>query len=109
MIGYTTPTMPIVVSSGQLETTHCDVYVSFRVGKKVITVRPYLIESDVEHDTSILYLDLSQLDTGFLSTGVAQVQVNLVDWMGYRAATQWKTWPIGTNILDREVVNTWPN
>ena len=103
MIAYTTPTIPIVVTSGQLLATKCDIYVSFRQGDTTVTVEPSHVSADVEGDKTLLLCDLGQLQTGGLSFGATDVQVNVVDWMGYRAATPWKKAFIGSNLIEREI------
>lgn len=105
MIVWTTPTAPIIVSSGQLEKTKCNVYVTFFQGDNVMTLTPRYIESNESTDRTLLVVNLSQLETGGFSPGITGVQVNIVDWSGYRAATEIDYVCLGSNAIRKELAH----
>lgn len=108
MITWTTPTIPVTITTGQLEKTHCKVYMTVTQGQNSVTLEPYRIESDEENDRSVLMFYLAQLQTGNFHPGEASVQVNFIDWMGYRDATKFERIYLGSNLIGKELVNKWP-
>lgn len=105
MIRLTTPTIPVTINTSQIEANNCDVYATFAQGCRRVTVRPLVTTVDTEHDATHFEFDLTQLETAKFKPGEVKVQVNFIDWMGYRAATKEESIYIGTNLLDKELAN----
>lgn len=99
MIKITTPTIRVHVNSGQVEAAHCNVYGTFSQGDYTLTLEPLEVTSDVQHNTTTMRFDMTQLQTAGFKPGVVHFQVNLVDWMNYRAATNIVQIYVGTNLL----------
>ena len=102
---WTTPTLPVTISTGLIESCDCDVYGTFEQRGKSLTIQPYSVESDTQHNKTRLLFDLTQLQTGGFCAGVVSLQVNFVDWMNYRAATNIAAVPLGSNILRKELAH----
>lgn len=111
MITWTTPTLWLRVNSGLLDYTRCNVLMTISQGCRKLTIEPVEISStlgeSLEDGYTNLRFDLSQLETGGFRPGAAKVQVNFIDWMGYRAATKEIYVFIGNNLVRKELDNTW--
>lgn len=105
MIAWTTPTVPVTINTALLESTRCEVYGTFSRGCKKVTLEPTRMEVDSTNNKTTLYFDLTQLQTAKLGVGETKVQINFIDWMGYRDATKIETVYIGTNTLESELDN----
>ena len=103
MINWTTPTQPILLNTGLLEENQCEVYGTFAQNGHVLTLEPYHMTCDTDKDVSLVLFDMTQLETAGFKPGVMSVQVNIIDWMNYRAATLQKTTYFDPNSL-REVL-----
>ena len=113
---FTTPTQKLKIVGANL--TGMNVYVTYlqvpqpsmmaceRNATQPVkfTVTDPDVTYDVDTDTTIIEVSLSQLQTGVLLAGVAaQVQVNWVDVGGSRNATKIKTFNVTQNLIDREL------
>ena len=105
MIAWTTPTLPVRLNTGLLESTKCEVYGTFSQNGRALTIKPFYIHSDPETDRTYLKFNLSQLQSGGFKPGAVSFQVNFIDWMGYRAATKIEPLYIGSNLLGKELHN----
>ena len=105
MIQWTTPTLIVWLNTGLLEGTQCEVYGTFSQGCESLTVRPQKVESDTENNRTRLEFTISQLQTGAFRPGALMLQINFVDWMGYRDATKIERLYLGTNLLGKELHN----
>ena len=105
MIAWTTPTVPVTINTALLESNRCKVYGTFSQGKKRVTIEPTSMEVDSTNGKTTLYFDLTQLQTAKFRVGEVKVQVNFVDWMGYRDATKMESVYIGSNALESELDN----
>ena len=105
MIAWTTPTVPVTINTALLESNRCKVYGTFSQGKKRVTIEPTSMEVDSTNGKTTLYFDLTQLQTAKFRVGEVKVQVNFIDWMGYRDATKTESVYIGSNALESELDN----
>ena len=105
MIAWTTPTVPVTINTALLESNRCKVYGTFSQGKKRVTIEPTSMEVDSTNGKTTLYFDLAQLQTAKFRVGEVKVQVNFIDWMGYRDATKMESVYIGSNALESELDN----
>lgn len=87
MYRLTTPTFPVRINSGKIEACQCNVYGTFKQGGKALTLEALNVSSDVENNETTMHFNLTQLQSGGFRPGIVHIQVNLIDWMGYRAAT----------------------
>lgn len=78
---------------------------TFFQGDNKVTVTPRYIESNEETDRTLIVVNLSQLQTGGFKPGAAGVQVNIVDWMNYRAATPIDYVYLGSNAIGKELTH----
>ena len=105
MISWTTPTVPVTINTALLESNRCEVYGTFSQRGRRVTIEPTSMTVDSENNKTTLYFDLSQLQTAGFRVGETKVQVNFIDWMGYRAATKKESVYIGSNSLESELTN----
>lgn len=97
---YTTPTIIVRIEGADL--TGCDVYLTFRQGRREVTVTEFEGMEVGENATS-LALTLTQLQTaGFDESKPVEVQANVVDYNQYRAASDIKEVTFGRQLLERE-------
>lgn len=92
-----TPTFRVLVHGADL--TGCDVYLTLKQGRKTITVKNPAIEIDGTDATLTVTLTQEQTATFMEGRGV-EVQVNAVDYNGYRIPTNIITVQFGRNILE---------
>ncbi len=95
---YTTPTLTVQIQGADL--TGCDIWLTFRQGRKEVTVRDF--ESvEIGEDATTLAVPLSQIQTARFAVGEeVHVQANVMDQNGYRAATDLATTTFGTQLLE---------
>lgn len=96
---YTTPTHRLRVKGVDL--TGYDVLVTYRQRETIVTVKNPAMEYD--GTDTVLSVPMTQLQTGGFMNGSAQVQVNVIDYNGYRAATNIKEFALRNNLLDKVV------
>lgn len=96
---YTTPTHRLRVKSVDL--TGYDVLVTYRQRENGVTVKNPAMEYD--GTDTVLSVPMTQLQTGNFMNGSAQVQVNVIDYNGYRAATNIREFALRNNLLDKVV------
>lgn len=99
MIRWSTPTQPIIVRNVDL-TQMARVVVTFAQGCLRVSVEDPPMSYDDETDSTTLLPTLTQLQTAGFCAGRVDVQVNAVDWMGYRVPTDKAVAQIGSNILE---------
>lgn len=104
MISWTTPTIPVRVRNANLVATGCHVLVTIAQGCRSVTVEDPPMEYDEAEDTTTLLVGLAQEQCGLLEPGPCKVQVNALDWMGWRPASDQATAYIGSNLL-REAIH----
>lgn len=94
---YTTPRILIKIEGADL--TGCDVYVTLRQGLREHTVKNPPME--VDGTDAYLEVRLTQLQSArFRETKPVEVEVNVVDPNGWRAATDIATVPFGRQLLE---------
>lgn len=96
---YTTPTHRLRVKGVDL--SGYDVLVTYRQRESSVTV----INPTMEYDgtDTVLSVPMTQLQTGGFMNGRAEVQVNVVDYNGYRAATNIRLFTLRDNLLNKVV------
>lgn len=99
MIRWSTPTLPVIVEGIDL-TSMSRVAVSFAQGCRHAEIYDPPMSYDAETDSTTLLPTLTQLQTAGFCAGRVDVQVNAVDWMGYRVPTDKAVAQIGSNILE---------
>lgn len=100
MISWTTPIIPVHVRNADLVSTGCSVRVTIaQQGCRSVTVEDPPMSYDAEAGTTTLLVGLTQEQSGMLRPGPALVQVNALDWMGWRPASDQATTYIGSNLL----------
>lgn len=105
MITWTTPTIPVHVRHANLVATGCHVLVTIaQQGCASVTVEDPPMAYDSDTDTTTLLVGLTQEQCGSLHPGPAKVQVNAVDWSGWRVASDQATATLGSNLI-REVLH----
>lgn len=97
MISYTTPTYAIRINTALPD--NCNVYVTFERDGERVTVKVDEYSVDATAGESLMYVDLTQAQTGGLVPGRCNVQANIVDSNGYRAATKWANVYVGGNLI----------
>lgn len=96
---YTTPTHELTVKGVDL--TGCDVYVTYKQARNVLTISDPEVEFDGK-DT-VVTVELSQIQSASFKTGDATVQINWVTPQGARDATNIKQVRIEQNLLEEVV------
>lgn len=104
MITWTTPTIPVHVNHADLVSTECRVSVTISQGDVSITTEDPPMSYDAEADRTTLLVRLTQQQCGMFHQGAARVQVNAVDWSGFRVASDQATTLFGSNLV-REVLH----
>lgn len=104
MIRWSTPTQPITVRGCDL-TQMERVTVTFAQGCRRVDIDDPPMSYDAETGCTELLPTLSQLQTAGFCPGTVEVQVNAIDWMGYRVASDKERFHMGSNILDRRMNN----
>ena len=97
---YTTPTLPLVLTGGDV-TRNCKVYLSIAQGDKTLKLEVTKITPML--CGTLLEVPLSQIQTGGFCPGKVALQVNVIDASGYRAATDIKYYNLGSNILSEVI------
>jgi hypothetical protein len=93
---YTTPRLLIKVSGADL--TGCDVYVTFRQGRREHTVKNPPMQ--VDGTDAYMEVRLTQMQSArFRHDRPVEVEANVVDFNGYRAATN-----IAETSFDRQLL-----
>lgn len=101
MIERTTPTLAIEIEG--MDLTGCDVHVTFKKpGMSVTVVNPELVR--VTDTCHVALVPLTQEQTANL-TGQVQVQANIIDASGFRAATNKKWHTISANLIREELTH----
>ena len=103
MIRWSTPTQPIVVHGADLTATGCHVVVTIEQGCARLDVEDPPMSYDSEADCTTISVGLTQEQTAAFRTGHADVQVNAVDWSGYRVVSERARVHVGSNLLDERV------
>ena len=97
---WTTTAQTITINGVDLR--GCDIYVTYKqgsfVGTDAVTVKNP--SSERTETQTILFVALSQLQSGGLTAGECELQVNWVTQGGQRHATEIKTVNIGDNLLE---------
>lgn len=94
---YTTPRILVKISGADL--TGCTLYLTFRQGRREVTVK----DPDMTVDGTDAYAEvrLSQLQTAkFREDEPVEVEANVVDSNGYRVASDIKEATFGRNLLE---------
>ena len=98
---YTTPSYDVQVTS-DADLTGCDAYVTFRQGRRTVTVK--LSELDgyaVDGTTASATVTLTQEQTSAFKEGEdVEVQVNVIDQSGHRTASEIATTTFGRQLLE---------
>ena len=105
MILWTTVTILVHVRNANLVASGCHVRVTIMQGCTVVHVDDPPMSYDDETHTTTLTVGLSQRDSAGLHAGPAKVQVNALDWMGWRAASDQVTTMLGSNLYSEEMTN----
>ena len=96
---FTTPTHRLRVKAVDL--TGCDVLVTYRQREISVNITNPAMEYD--GTDTVLSVPMTQLQTGGFINGRAEVQVNVIDSNGYRAATNIREFALRNNLLDKVV------
>lgn len=96
---YTTPTHRLRVKGVDL--TGYDVLVTYRQRENGVTVKNPAMEYD--GTDTLLTVPMTQLQTGGFTNGRAEVQVNIIDQSGYRAASNILLVALRDNLLAKVV------
>ncbi len=105
MISWTAPIIPVHVRNADLVSTGCRVRVTIaQQGCRGVTVEDPPMSYDAQTDATTLLVGLTQEQCGSLHPGPAKVQVNAVDWSGWRVASDQATATLGSNLI-REVLH----
>lgn len=99
MTTWTTPTIPVHVRHADLTSLEFRVCVTIAQGDVSVTVNDPPMVYDSNTDTTTLFAGLSQQQCGMFHHGPAKIQVNAVDWSGFRIATNQATKLLGSNLL----------
>lgn len=94
---YTTPRILVKISGADL--TGCTLYLTFRQGRREVTIK----DPDMAVDGTDTYAEvrLSQLQTAKFREDVpVEVEANVVDSNGYRVASDIKEATFGRNLLE---------
>lgn len=101
-ITWTTPTLPILIKGGNILDDNCRVFITIGQGKNILTLEPI---SATSTETGVLVeIHFTQIQSGGFSPGIANVQANVIDSNGYRAASLYETINLGSNLL-KEVIS----
>lgn len=100
---YTTPTLTLVVEG--IDITACDVYVTLRQGKRLLTLTDPEMETEVveQRTDTKLTVTLTQEQTALFEAVPVDVQVNYISSDGARDATEVKRVEVWPNLL-QEVI-----
>lgn len=103
MITWTTPTIIVYVRNADLVSTGCHVLVTIAQDDVSVTVNDPPMSYDSETGTTTILVGLSQDQSGQLHKGLARLQVNAKDWMGFRPASDQAPVMLGSNFV-KEVI-----
>lgn len=95
---YTTPTLPLIVQG--IDLTGADVWVTLAQKAHIITVDDANMELDEDGNT-VISVDLTQFQTAEFREGTMKVQVNWIDELGRRNASNEALITVDGNLLDR--------
>jgi len=101
MITWTTPTIPILITGGNVLAPNVRIEITFAQGCNRVTVQPDSTES--QEDGVLCEVSLTQLESGGFCAGLVHVQANVIDSNDYRAASSFADILIGSNLLPKVV------
>lgn len=101
MIAWTTPTVPLIVTGGNILDSNVRVEITIAQDCHSVTVEP--ISMTASEDGVHCEIYLGQLQTGGFHAGIAHVQANVIDSNDYRAASLFADVMIGSNLLPKVV------
>ena len=101
MIAWTTPTIPLIITGGNILGDGVRVEITIAQDCQSVTVEP--ISMSAESDGVHCEIELTQLQSGGFHAGVMRVQANVIDSNDYRAASTFADALVGSNLLPKVV------
>lgn len=101
MIAWTTPTIPLIITGGNILDDNVRVEITIAQDCKSVTVEP--ISMTAQNDGVHCEIELTQLQSGGFHAGIVHVQANVIDSNNYRAASTFADALVGSNLLPKVV------
>lgn len=101
MIAWATPTIPLIITGGNILDDNVRVEITIAQDCKSVTVEP--ISMTAQNDGVHCEIELTQLQSGGFHAGIVHVQANVIDSNNYRAASTFADALVGSNLLPKVV------
>ena len=101
MIAWTTPTIPLIITGGNILDNNVKVEITIAQDCRSVTVEPISMVS--ESDGVHCEIELTQPQSGGFHAGIVHVQANVIDSNNYRAASTFADALVGSNLLPKVV------